>query len=41
MGRVPEVGDTVASHGLEFTVIEMDGSRIVRLRVDPIAQRAL
>jgi CBS domain containing-hemolysin-like protein len=41
MGRVPGVGDTVASHGLEFTVIEMDGSRIVRLRVDPIAQRAL
>ncbi len=41
MGRVPEVGDTVATHGLEFTVLEMDGSRIVRVRVDPIAQRAL
>lgn len=37
MGRVPEVGDTVATHGLDFTVLEMDGSRIVRVRVDPSA----
>lgn len=41
MGRVPEVGDAVASHGMEFTVLEMDGSRIVRVRVDPMAQPAL
>lgn len=41
MGRVPEVGDAIASHGLEFTVLEMDGSRIVRVRVDPMAQPAL
>ncbi len=41
MGRVPEVGDTVATDGLEFTVVEMDGSRIVRVRVEPIARPAL
>ena len=35
MGRVPEVGDTVQAHGLDFTVLEMDGSRIVRVRVEP------
>ncbi len=33
MGRVPEVGDSVLAQGFEFTVLEMDGSRIVRLRV--------
>ncbi len=38
MGRVPEVGDTAVDHGLEFTVAEMDGSRIVRVRVEPSAQ---
>jgi putative hemolysin len=35
MGRVPEEGDSVTAHGLEFTVLEMDGSRISRVRVDP------
>jgi CBS domain containing-hemolysin-like protein len=35
MGRVPEVGDTAVDHSLEFTVLEMDGSRIVRVRVEP------
>jgi CBS domain containing-hemolysin-like protein len=40
MGRVPEVGDTAVDHGLEFTVLEMDGSRIVRVRVEPYAQRS-
>jgi CBS domain containing-hemolysin-like protein len=35
MGRVPDMGDTITVHGLEFTVLEMDGSRIVRVRVDP------
>ena len=35
IGRVPEEGDSVTAHGLEFTVLEMDGSRISRVRVDP------
>ncbi len=34
-GRVPEVGETMLTHGFRFTVLEMDGSRIVRLRVEP------
>lgn len=36
MGRVPEEGDIVTAHGMDFTVLEMDGSRIARLRVDPV-----
>ncbi len=33
-GRVPGVSDQVDSHGLKFTVLEMEGSRITRLRVE-------
>ncbi len=35
IGRVPEVGDTANVDGMAFTVLEMDGSRIVRVRADP------
>lgn len=38
MGRVPEVGDAAVDHGMEFTVLEMDGSRIVRVRVEPASR---
>ncbi len=36
MGHVPDIGEVITSHGFEFTVLEMDGSRIVRVRVDPV-----
>lgn len=36
IGRVPEVGDTANVDGMTFTVLEMDGSRIVRVRADPL-----
>lgn len=36
MGHLPDVGEVNSSHGFEFTVLEMDGSRIVRVRVGPI-----
>ncbi|MSO44490.1 MAG: HlyC/CorC family transporter [Thermoleophilia bacterium] len=32
MGRVPEVGDQATAGDVAFTVVEMDGSRIVRVR---------
>ncbi len=33
-GRIPGIGDQVDFHGLKFTVLEMEGSRIKRLRVE-------
>jgi putative hemolysin len=33
LGRLPEVGDTVEVGGRTFTVLELDGRRIARLRV--------
>lgn len=36
IGRVPEVGDTANIDGMAFTVLEMDGLRIVRVRADPL-----
>lgn len=36
MGRVPAVGDTITEGGVGFTILAMDGSRITRLRVDPV-----
>ncbi|MDT0275051.1 hemolysin family protein [Blastococcus goldschmidtiae] len=35
LGRLPEVGDTIVVEGREITVVELDGRRIARLRVDP------
>ena len=35
LGRVAAVGDAVEAHGHEFTVIEMDGRRVARVRVKP------
>jgi putative hemolysin len=33
LGRAPEVGDTVRADGLELKVLEIDGSRIMRIEV--------
>ena len=33
LGRAPEVGDTVAANGLQFDVLEVDGSRIEKMSV--------
>ncbi|MGY2130002.1 hemolysin family protein [Blastococcus sp. SYSU DS0617] len=35
LGRLPEVGDTIVVEGREIAVVELDGRRIARLRVDP------
>lgn len=35
LGRLPELGDTVEVEGRAVTVVELDGRRIARLRVDP------
>ena len=35
IGRLPELGDTIVVQGREITVVELDGRRISRLRVDP------
>ena len=34
LGRAPEVGDSVRADGLELSVLEIDGSRIMRLEVE-------
>ena len=34
LGRAPEVGDTVTTGGLRLTVLEVDGSRIMRIEVE-------
>ena len=34
LGRAPEVGDSVTSAGLRLTVLEIDGSRIMRIEVE-------
>jgi putative hemolysin len=34
LGRAPEVGDAVAVNGLTLSVLEIDGSRILRLEVE-------
>jgi CBS domain containing-hemolysin-like protein len=33
-GRIPGFNDQVDIHGLKFTVLEVEGSRIKRLRVE-------
>ena len=35
LGRLPEVGDAIEVEGRTITVLELDGRRIARLRVDP------
>jgi putative hemolysin len=35
LGRVASVGDALEAHGHRFTVVEMDGRRIARVRVAP------
>ena len=35
LGRLPEVGDAIEVEGRRLTVLELDGRRIARLRVDP------
>jgi putative hemolysin len=35
LGRVPSVGDSLEAHGHRFTVLEMDGRRVARVRVAP------
>jgi putative hemolysin len=35
LGRVPDVGDTFEAHRHRFTVVEMDGRRVARVRVAP------
>ena len=34
LGRAPEVGDTVTADGLRLTVLEVEGSRIMRIEVE-------
>jgi putative hemolysin len=36
LGRIPEVGDSVAALDHRFSVIEMDGRRVARVRITPI-----
>ncbi len=37
LGRLPEIGDRVEALGHSFTVVELDGRRVARLRVTPQA----
>ena len=37
LGRVPTVGDAVEVHAHRFTVVEMDGRRVARVRIDRMA----
>ncbi|HEX2346485.1 MAG TPA: hemolysin family protein [Gaiellaceae bacterium] len=34
LGRAPEVGDSVTTHGVRLTVLEIEGSRIMRIEVE-------
>ena len=40
LGRVPALGDTLDALGHRFTVTEMDGRRVARIRVAPLAQQS-
>ena len=35
LGRIPEAGDTVEAYGHRFSVVEMDGRRVARVRIAP------
>ena len=36
LGRIPQVGDSVEALDHRFTVTEMDGRRVARIRITPI-----
>ncbi len=38
LGRIAELNDTVVYEGLEFTVIEIDGARITKLKIKKLPQ---
>jgi putative hemolysin len=40
LGRLPEVGESVAALGHRFTVTELDGRRIARVRLSPLADES-
>ncbi|MGH3839201.1 MAG: hemolysin family protein, partial [Pseudonocardiaceae bacterium] len=40
LGRTPQVGDSVEALGHRFTVTEMDGRRVARIRITPAAEDA-
>jgi putative hemolysin len=40
LGRIPKGGESVEFEGRRLTVVEMDGRRISKVRVEPIAQGA-
>jgi putative hemolysin len=40
LGRIPKVGDAVRYRGNRFTVSEMDGMRVARVRVDEVAPQS-
>jgi putative hemolysin len=39
LGRAPEVGDVTAVDGLELTVLEIEGSRILRIEVEFVGEQ--
>jgi CBS domain containing-hemolysin-like protein len=39
-GRIPQVGESVSVEGLKLTVNELQGNRICRLTVEPVAVEA-
>jgi putative hemolysin len=39
LGRIPTEGDTVEALGHRFTVTEMDGRRVARVRITPFDSR--
>ncbi|GAA3611342.1 hemolysin family protein [Marihabitans asiaticum] len=40
LGRIPEVGDTAQVQGWRVTVVDMEGRRVDRLRLDPVVESA-
>ena len=40
LGSIPSVGDTVEDQGMRLTVLAMDGLRVSRLKIEPIAKEA-
>ncbi len=40
IGSIPSVGDTVEDQGMRLTVLAMDGLRVSRLKIEPIAKEA-
>jgi CBS domain containing-hemolysin-like protein len=40
LGHKPELGETIERDGYRFTVEELDGMRIARVRIEPLARTA-